>query len=795
MKQLLTFTFLLISTFSFSQTTVTPVLSADSLAQFLLGNNTSGIVITNPTLNCPGAAAGTYTTVGNNPYGINSGLLLTSGKVQGAFSQNTSPSFGQSNNAPGDLDLELIAGILTNDACIFEFDLFIPGDTVKFNYVFGSDEYNDFVGSATGGGVNDAFGFFISGPGITGSQNIAQVPGTTTGIAINNVNCGNNSTYYICNDPWNQTSGGCTNECPIDAASTQVEYDGFTTVLTAFAAVQPCNVYHLKLAIADASDFIYDSGVMIQAGSLTSNSVDISLTSLYNDPNGNPAAVEGCNFNPQFIIDLSSSLGGGGSPDTICFSITTSGTAIEGVDYEFLPDTICFYPGDTILVIDIIPISDGIAEGPETIILDVEALNADTSSACAVEGAMAEITLYDFPEIQASPDITICLGDTTQLSTTNAPNYSWSPPTGLSCTNCSDPLASPTQTTVYTVTSNIGSCSASDQVQVIVVEQIPVVASPDAAICIGNSTSIYVANPTLGYTYTWAPSNTLSSSIGETVIADPLTTTTYTVTATSNCYTFTDIIILTVNPLPNISLSSDQAICPEEEVALFADALNATTIEWSPSNGLSSSSVGNPIANPNQTTTYLVTITNSNGCIDTASVVVSVFVPGQILASINPTIIYYGESAQISTQYGTNFNWQPFTSLINPNTGNPIASPPESTTYFASALDSNGCLMYDTVSLIINKDSYIQIPNAFSPNGDGKNDIFRIKYKGIFTMKKFAVYDRWGKEVFSTSNQDLGWDGKIGGEDAEVGNYVYLLSGTDLSGKDILEQGNVTIIR
>ncbi len=246
--------------FVYSQLVVSSVGTPQQLTQNLFGG---GVIISNVTLTAPGGSWGTFDGINSN-IGLDSGIILTSGKIANAVGPNTSGSVGTLYYAPGDPDLTALSGSVTNDACVLEFDLQVTGDTLTFNYVFGSEEYPEFVDS-----YNDIFAFLISGPGITGEQNIAIVPGTTNPVSINNVNCQNNSPYYICNDPYDYLCPNSYN-CPNNSNSTTVQYDGFTTVLTASIVLQPLQTYHLKLAIADAVDSGYDSGVFIEAGSLSS---------------------------------------------------------------------------------------------------------------------------------------------------------------------------------------------------------------------------------------------------------------------------------------------------------------------------------------------------------------------------------------------------------------------------------------------------------------------------------------------------------------------------------------------
>jgi hypothetical protein len=269
----LIFCFVLIVTSAHAQINVTPSQTAAQLAQMLTGN---GVVVTNPTLNCPMQANGLFFTVASN-LGLDSGIILTSGRAQtvgtliGANGAGTLIA-SNNNNAAGDPQLAALAGQTSNDACVLEFDFQPAGDTIKFDYVFGSDEYTTYNCS-----INDMFAFFISGPGIVGQKNIALVPGTTVPVAISTINNGSGYTASPSNPCYVNTLGnGPYTQYYVTNNGTSVTYNGFTTVLSAISAVTPCTTYHLKLAISDASDYILDSGVFLKAGSLTSNAISVS---------------------------------------------------------------------------------------------------------------------------------------------------------------------------------------------------------------------------------------------------------------------------------------------------------------------------------------------------------------------------------------------------------------------------------------------------------------------------------------------------------------------------------------
>lgn len=231
---------------------VTPTADGSTLANTILG---SGITISSVVYTGAAGASGTFTGGAASGIGIESGILLTSGNAAGAVGPNNDDGFTGSNGLPGDSDLDgLIPGFTTYDATILEFDFESAGGDLFFSYVFASEEYNEYTNSS----FNDVFGFFLDG------NNIALIPGTSTPVSINNVNGGNPFGVGASNpDLFNN------NDLNDGGPFFDIQYDGFTDVFLAQALGLSEGTHHIKLAIADAGDFILDSAVFIQAGSFS----------------------------------------------------------------------------------------------------------------------------------------------------------------------------------------------------------------------------------------------------------------------------------------------------------------------------------------------------------------------------------------------------------------------------------------------------------------------------------------------------------------------------------------------
>jgi hypothetical protein len=240
---------------------LTSGLTAEDLVAKLLG---PGITVSNVTYNGAACAAGTFTG-GTGIIGFEEGIILSSGDIDLVVGPNNSTSATRNNGQPGDSDLDtLIPGYSTWDAAVLEFDFIPTTNLITFDYVFGSEEYNEYANSP----FNNVFGFFVNG------VNAALLPDGITPVAINNVNGGNpigdttanNPAYYIDNDPvWPSPHYGG----PPGGVLIDTQLDGLTVVLTVIANVIPYETNHIKLAISDAGDSILDSDVFIKAGSFT----------------------------------------------------------------------------------------------------------------------------------------------------------------------------------------------------------------------------------------------------------------------------------------------------------------------------------------------------------------------------------------------------------------------------------------------------------------------------------------------------------------------------------------------
>ncbi|QHS60670.1 PKD domain-containing protein [Chitinophaga agri] len=161
----------------------------------------------------------------------------------------------------------------------------------------------------------------------------------------------------------------------------------------------------------------------------------------------------------------------------------------------------------------------------------------------------------------------------------------------------------------------------------------------------------------------------------------------------------------------------------------------------------------------------------------------------------NDTILAKGQQLQLTASGGEFYAWSPPDGLSSINIPDPVVSGDQDMTYYLKVSNSQGCFGYDSISVKYYAGPEVYIPTAFSPNGDGQNDKFRFIPVGITAYEFFRIFNRWGQEVYSSTDFRKGWDGTIKGEPAPVDTYIWILSGKDFTGKSILKKGTVTLVK
>ena len=353
-------------------------------------------------------------------------------------------------------------------------------------------------------------------------------------------------------------------------------------------------------------------------------------------------------------------------------------------------------------------------------------LLATTDRGCK-DSLIKPVNIHPNPTISTATNAapTICRGNSTQLNATGGATYQWVPAQDLSCSNCPNPLASPTANTMYIVTGFTGfGCPGTDTVRIKVIQPFVMRAAGDT-ICVGDTIRLS-ANGAVNYS--WSPATGLSNTSIANPLAYPVVNTVYTLIGNDGVVCFTDTLYVNIKavPLPVISLGPDLLLATGEQHQIIPVVTGSpiTYWLWTPSYGLSCSGCAAPVLTVHNDATYHVLVKNYFGCAARAAIHIKTF-----------------------------------------------------------------C-----------SDAQVFIPDAFTPNGDGINDIFLVRAKGISTIRYLRIFNRWGELIFERDNFSpnipaLGWDGKIRGVKGPPDVFVYTAEVLCDNGTSYIYKGNVSILK
>jgi gliding motility-associated-like protein len=587
--------------FGYSQMTVSPNSTATTLAQAVAGANVS---VSNATLNCGGSAAGTFFYSGSN-LGLTGGVILTTGNAADAANPGSYLCSVNNGNNFSDPDLTAIVPTADLDVCLLEFD-FVPAcDSLKMAFVFGSEEYPQGVNLQ----YNDAFAIFLTGPNPAGgsytAQNIATLPNGTP-VSIHNVNANTNSAYFINN---------------YTSPNNNVAYNGYTIPVTSITPILPCSTYHVKFAIADAGNALYDSGVFISNNTLSCQ-------------------------NPPILSAATTVTGGCGSTGSATVTVT---------NYTGTP-TYHWYPGGQTTA----SIS-GLAAGTYTchvtthqtcsnLTQTITASVGTTASNIVLTSSQQPLTCYGGSNASAT---------VTPVGGTSPYNCTWNTTpaqTGLSASNLS--------AGVYTasVTDN-GGCHSDIQITIAAPPAMQVSVGTTSTTCtgsVGTASVNVLSNGVSPYTYTW---NTTPAQ--------------YTQTATGLAYGTYSVLITDAHSC-TVTAS---ATVPIQSIGWSLSAASPTNVAcYGGSTGVVSAVITNAGSNtfsyawntsPSQNTqtasglpvgAYTCTVTDNNGCvlITTSSVSQPTLLTSTVTES--PTLCSGSVGSATATVTG---GTQPYTYLWN----------------------------------------------------------------------------------------------------------------------------------
>lgn len=475
-----------------------------------------------------------------------------------------------------------------------------------------------------------------------------------------------------------------------------------------------------------------------------------------------------------------------GTPVTFNSSVSPMSSAFK---YQWTPATGLNF--DTLLQPTFMPTTPG----TYTFTLSVD------SVACAKTDSLVVEVLPDNIFIA---DTTICKGDVVRVNALGDPRftYNWTPSIGLSNPNIVDPIITTDTTRTYIVTASYPNCPIISKKYDVKVEPIPSVSIGgdidkcqwDDKFIASTVTPSWYSN----YIYQWSTdpagggmSSTNTPNItftGQQDVELKL------IVRTPVGCVDSAVVDVVVHPGNFSSISPSLIdICPNTNVPI--KITGGKYFSWVPSSFLSDSTSNDVISSPITDMFYTVYVTDTFGCKDTLTT--SIYVHPAATLDAGPDInIYPGDTAFLSTTGNCLYHqWFPPQGLSATNISNPLATPTVNTRYFVTGTTEYGCVAIDSVNVLVNLETALEMPNAFTPGASGSNNTIKLIRRGTATLKSLRIFDRWGTLVFSTTNIDEGWDGKFKGSPQPMGVYVYTIDAVTNTGRSFTKQGNITLIR
>ena len=410
-----------------------------------------------------------------------------------------------------------------------------------------------------------------------------------------------------------------------------------------------------------------------------------------------------------------------------------------------------------------------------------------------------KVRINSLPRVITIPDTVTCTGTPIQLLTIGtAASYQWQPATSLSNATTLSPVANPTVNTRYIVTAtSTAGCLANDTVYVKVNTSPTVGTSADSLICVGGTARL-LANSPENVSYSWLPTTGLDNPYTAAPFASPAQTTVYKVTISdSNACTARDSLTITVVPQAAFAVTPPyKNICRGDSLQFAASG--GQLYQWYPVTNIINPTAATVTVYPQSTTAYRVVITSTTcNTRDTLNATAIVSLPFKLTVTKLNDVDCFNPQVRLSVTGGAQYVWSPASTLDNPYSANPIATPIANTTYYVTAGNGTACFERDSIQVKIlttgNPNSYY-LASAFTPNGDGHNDCFGVKDWGGIKSIQFSAYNRWGERVFYSESPIGCWDGTYKGVLQASGTYVYQIWANTVCGA-VYRKGTVVLVR
>lgn len=341
-------------------------------------------------------------------------------------------------------------------------------------------------------------------------------------------------------------------------------------------------------------------------------------------------------------------------------------------------------------------------------------------------------------------------------------------------------------------------CTASAQAVVVLNNNLVLNIPQPYEICEGSSVTPLVNSNAASYS--WSPAAGINDPGIRNPEFSPLQTTRYQLDARLGVCLQTAFLDIEVKPAPRPDAGVDQTVCYGAEVQLQGSG--GQQYFWTPSSLLQGANTSAPVWNPATTTsTFFLHVIDQHGCqsLTASEITVTVTPPARLFAGNDTAIVrnqpFQLQAVDVGSSGFTNYSWSPSTGLSNPNLANPIVSLSSPQRYVITARTPEGCSSTDDIYIKVYAGPELYVPTAFSPNNDGLNDRLYVVPVGISRLLRFTIFNRWGETVFTSTNSQLGWDGRRQGVLLDPAVFTWIAEGIDDQGRRVFRKGTVTLVR
>lgn len=541
--------------------------------------------------------------------------------------------------------------------------------------------------SAQGGKGGDVGAPQCTGPGGGGSGGVVKHSGAAlwpgVSVNMNGGTFGTNTT--AASDCFGDSNGATAGSTGVIIAN-MVTAEGTTPYVTNFAYAGEDSIVCIggetNLNASGGVSYVWSPALYLDnpfiANPVCTPAANITYTVTVTNENG-------CTDTDDVTISIAPPpVADAGDDVSICNGSSTTLNASGGISYVWTPTTFLDNP--------FIANPEASPTTSITYLLTV----TDANGCVDTDEIFIDVLSTDF--LIADDLVEVCAGGATALSASGAIDYVWSPATYLDDAFIANPICTPADDIVYLLTATSGEgCTDVDSIFVDVIPSAFLVTSPDVDVCAGTSTTLTAVG---GTTYEWSPDAYLDDPFSSTAVCTPLENMMYVVTAfTADGCSDSDTIFVTVSPADFASASEDVLICAGATTTLSASG--GISYSWSPDIYLDDALSDSPACTPVTATTYFVSVTNAEGCVDIDTVQVDV-IPAPIIMAGPDTVVCYGGQIKLWCTEGESYNWSPSTYLDVPFIRTPTSSPFSSISYIVYVTDAAGCVGTDTVDIVVN---------------------------------------------------------------------------------------------